>query len=62
MDEAVRQAQDKVENNPPVSQSQLDSAAQAVSQAQSAVDQAQSAVDEINSQIAHIQSQIDGLE
>lgn len=62
LDEAVRQAQKKVNNTPTVSQSQLDSAAQAVSQAQSAVDQAQSAVDEINSQISQIQSQINELE
>ena len=62
LNDALEQAQREVNNSPAVSQSQLDSAAKAVSQAQSAVDQAQSAVDEINSQIAHIQSQIDGLE
>ena len=62
LNDALEQAQREVNNTPTVSQSQLDSASQAVSQAQSAVDQAQSAVDEINSQISQIQSQINELE
>lgn len=62
LNDALEQAQREVNNAPSVSQDQLNSASQAVSQAQSAVDQAQSAVDEINSQISQIQSQINELE
>lgn len=62
LNDALEQAQREVDNAPSVSQDQLNSASQAVSQAQSAVDQAQSAVDEINSQISQIQSQINELE
>lgn len=62
LSDALEQAQREVNNAPSVSQDQLNSASQAVSQAQSAVDQAQSAVDEINSQISQIQSQINELE